>query len=128
MSYQCRRYFLILSPFILSLSPLYSDNSDQSKQKQSNVYIEEDVWFGPGFYYGIWFDDEDNYWRWRRNHGDYPSNRNYYHHDHPVYYSSRERGEHGDEGGAGGGGHEGGQSGGHSGGHGGGGHGGGGHR
>jgi len=49
-------------------------------------YTEEDVWYGPGFYYGIWFDDEDDYWLWRREHRHYPPNRDYYHRDRRIYY------------------------------------------
>lgn len=53
----------------------------------TTVYVEEeDVWYGPGFYYGIWFDNEPDYWYWRNDHRHYPSNRNYYHRDHPIHY------------------------------------------
>ncbi len=99
--------------------------------QETDVYIEEggvvdeqDIWFGPGFYYGIWFDAEPDYWEWRRNHWDYPPNRYYYDHDHPVEYhrdgSGRYRGY--DRGGENRGGDDFRGGGGHGGGHGGGGH------
>lgn len=69
------------------------DNGDTNEQ-------DVDIWFGPGFYYGIWFDNEPDYWQWRGNHRDYPSNHNYYHHDHPIDYNHDGR-----QGGRGGGGH-----------------------
>ena len=104
------------------ISPLYGMTKTtvvESNDDQTEIY-EEDVWFGPGFYYGVWFDNEDNYWRWRGNHRGYPSNRGYYHHDHPVHYNHNHNNPNHQH-------HEGGH--GHSGGsHGGGGHGGGGHR
>lgn len=64
---------------------------------------DEDVWYGPGFYFGVWFDNEDDYWGWRGNHRDYPSNRHYYNKDHPVHYEGHGGGARG--GGHGGGGH-----------------------
>jgi hypothetical protein len=58
-----------------------------------DVYSEDvraiDVWYGPGYYYGFWFNNEPDYWKWRRNHRDYPSNRNYYHPTHPIRYTPR---------------------------------------
>jgi hypothetical protein len=78
-----------------------------------------DVWYGPGFYYGVWFATEANYWQWRSNHPYYPPNHNYYNANHPVYYNHNEDHEnHGDHGDHGGGGHRGGHVGGHGGGHG----------
>lgn len=84
-------------------------------QDQDEVYAEEeqtDEWYGPGFYFGIWFDNEDDYWGWRGNHRDYPSNRNYYHSDHPIHYDHHGGGDKGGSrssgrsGGHGGGGHK----------------------
>lgn len=105
----------------------YNDQNDDDDYSD-NVYIEEDntdIWFGPGFYYGFWFDNESDYWGWRGNHWDYPSNRNYYNHDHPIHYNHdgnrRDRDGRGDGGRDHGGGGRGGERGG-------GGHGGGGHR
>jgi hypothetical protein len=60
------------------------------QSNQNNAYVEEnseDIWYGPGYYYGIWFDDEDDYQGWRYQHSDYPPNRDYYSHDHPIEYS-----------------------------------------
>jgi hypothetical protein len=82
--------FLVF-PFVFSLSYFSMLQADEhteyvEEDEQVDVIYEEDVWFGPGFYYGIWFDEEDDYWVWREKHKDYPPNRDYYSHDHPVYY------------------------------------------
>lgn len=75
---------------------------------------EVDVWYGPGYYYGTWFDTEDAYWGWRGNHLDYPANVNYYNRNYPVNYNRNNAQENraGDRGDAmnrgGGGGHAGG--------------------
>lgn len=93
--------FFCLSILLASIHPLdamtvrreevYYDDEDGN-------YVEEDVWFGPGFYYGIWFDNEDNYWAWRHNHRGYPPNHGYYHHDHPVHYHGGKHRDHGGDG------------------------------
>ncbi len=44
-------------------------------------YEEDEVWFGPGFYFGIWFDDEDDYRHWRHDHRHYPAHQRNYHRD-----------------------------------------------
>jgi hypothetical protein len=70
---------------------------------ENNEYIEEEapaIWIGPGLYYGIWFDNEEDYGDWQRNHW------HDHHHDHGS-------GGHHDHGGGehhhgGGGGHHGG--------------------
>jgi hypothetical protein len=95
-------------------------SDDQNQNYQEEEYENEDIWFGPGFYYGIWFENEQDYWGWRDNHWDYPPNRRYYNRDHPIEYHPEdhrdgERGRdrsprHGEEhrgghGGRGGGGH-----------------------
>lgn len=54
-----------------------------------------DVWYGPGYYYGYWFDDEDIYWVWRRKHAYYPPNRSYYNHNRPIYFSGSRRDDRG---------------------------------
>ena len=71
--------------YIVSAVSLDAMSYRQKKtgDEDKDTYVEEDVWFGPGFYYGIWFENEDDYWEWRRNHKDYPSNRNYYHRERP---------------------------------------------
>ncbi len=74
-------------------------------------YYEQDVWYGPGFYNGIWFGSEGDFDDWNY----------YHHHGYPHYYrGGHYHGGHYHGGGYRGGGHRGG-------GHGGGGHGGGGH-
>ena len=72
-------------------------------------YYDDGGWDGPGFYFGIWFDNDADYYYWRRG-------GHYYHGGH--YY--RHGGGHGH--GHGGGGHGGGGHHGGGGGHGGGGH------
>ena len=112
-------YFFLL----LLLSCVHSLNA---MGRNSDVYVEvddadsDDGWYGPGFYYGIWFDDEDGYWQWRNRHPNYPPSHRYYNHDHPVPYAHQGGDGHGDghgegpgEGHGDGGGHSGG---GHSGG------------
>lgn len=84
------------------------EQGNQTTVYEEDTYEDEDLWYGPGFYYGVWFENEDDYWGWREHHRDYPPNHRYYDPHHPVHY-------HYDDG-HGGGGHEGG-------GHGGGGHG-----
>jgi thioredoxin-related protein len=65
-----------------------SAQSEQTNSQTDAYEEEEDIWFGPGFYYGIWFANEQDYWQWRRNHRDYPPNHRYYNHDHPIRYHS----------------------------------------
>lgn len=54
----------------------------------------QDAWYGPGFYYGIWFNNEGEYWDWRQYHRDYPYNRYYYQHSRPYYYYHKDRRDH----------------------------------
>jgi len=68
------------------LSESYHGIYDGADEYPEGYTVHEDVWFGPGFYYGVWFDNEPEYWQWRRNHWDYPANRYYYHRDRPIYY------------------------------------------
>jgi hypothetical protein len=69
---------------------------------ENNEYIEEEapaIWIGPGLYYGIWFDNEEDYGDWQRN---------YWHDHHDHYHDDRGGGhyDHRDGGGHhGGGGH-----------------------
>lgn len=46
----------------------------------------DDRWYGPGYYYGNWYDEEKAYWAWRRRYYYYPSNRDYYSPNKPIYY------------------------------------------
>lgn len=93
---------LVLSGLLFSPC-VYSDaTSSNNKQNNQSSQINDDIWFGPGFYYGTWFDNESDYWQWRGNHLDYPPNRDYYNHDHPVEYH-HEGMEHREGGGHGGG-------------------------
>jgi hypothetical protein len=80
-------------------SPISADD-DQDKRRnyRTDTYNEEreDTWYGSGYYYGYWFDDEEEYWTWRSNHPGYPSNRGYYNREHPIPY--HQEGERGDQG------------------------------
>jgi len=82
-------FFITLQP-LNAMSIRSSSTSkpvvDNDSESEENV----DVWFGPGFYYGIWFDDEPDYWQWRDRHRHYPSNHNYYNHDRPIHYHHNE--------------------------------------
>jgi len=60
------------------------ENSDGLDNPRYSV--GQDVWFGPGFYYGLWFECEADYWQWRGQHEEFPANRDYYSPDHPIYY------------------------------------------
>lgn len=68
------------------------------RQTNTTVYVEddEDRWYGPGFYYGIWFDDEGGYNNWHHNHWNHDQ-----HGNHPHYHG----GGHGGHGGGHGDGH-----------------------
>ena len=55
-------YWILIA--VLVLSGCVSRSSDRQDDDNDNDngsdYTEYDVWFGPGFYYGVWFDDEDD--------------------------------------------------------------------
>ncbi len=64
-------------PFFVFLIPFYSINAMARSGVEVEVgvpvddgYYEDtqDVWIGPGFYYGYWFEDEGAYHGWYRNH------------------------------------------------------------
>ena len=92
-----RKYALLLS-LIVSFQPLCAmvragvevDNDD-------GYYYDDNDWDGPGFYYGIWFGNDYDYYNWRRG--------GYYYRD--GYYHGRGRGYY-DHGHGHGGGHHGG--------------------
>ncbi|MES2272728.1 MAG: hypothetical protein V4487_00850 [Chlamydiota bacterium] len=82
------------------------------------------IWYGPGWYWGVYFNNQNDYHNWGRNHG------HWHHHGGGGgggHHGGGGGGHHGG-GGGGGGGHHGGGGGGGGGGHHGGGGGGGGHR
>ena len=82
----------ITAPSLTALSVhTSSKTADNNNQNNDTNEQDVDVWFGPGFYYGIWFDNESDYWKWRGNHQDYPPNHNYYNHDHPIQYNHNDR-------------------------------------
>lgn len=81
-------------------------------QSQGSSNVQRDVWLGPGFYYGTWFDHEEDYYSWRNDHRDYPPNRPYFDRNERIYYHPEDRdrgdGRRGDGArGGGGGGHHG---------------------
>ena len=78
----------ILYLLLLVFGSLHANEPIEDDDDETEEYLEEpDFWFGPGFYYGVWFDNEDDYWQWRGNHKDYPPNHHYYNKDHPIYYN-----------------------------------------
>ncbi|MDE3046047.1 MAG: hypothetical protein KGJ02_05335 [Verrucomicrobiota bacterium] len=83
---------------LLAVSSVQAMSSRQAPPPENpdkaNAYIEEvDLWYGPGYYYGTWFENEDDYREWRRHHLDYPSNRDYYHPARPIEYRRESRSE-----------------------------------
>ena len=92
-----RTSLILCTAALLSSCSAFQKDKNQQNPKNSNNQPQEsqenvDVWLGPGFYYGIWFDNEDDYWGWRGNHRDYPPNRDYYHPSQPIPYHEEERG------------------------------------
>ncbi len=79
--------FVVGLSFFTSVDSLNAFNM-QVKSPLGQVYYQDnqDVWYGPGYYYGIWFDTEENYWEWRGNNADYPVNYGYYNQSYPIYY------------------------------------------
>ncbi|HSX37898.1 MAG TPA: hypothetical protein VLE95_03615 [Chlamydiales bacterium] len=47
---------------------------------EDDDYYEYDYWQGPGFYYGIWFDNEWDYDGWHEGHGHHHGREG--HHEH----------------------------------------------
>jgi hypothetical protein len=60
------RWPIFLFLFLSSLSAAWSKNGGT---EDTTVYYEEtDVWYGPGFYNGIWFGSEDDFVEWNNTH------------------------------------------------------------
>ncbi len=59
------QWMIILSVFSLVAS---SNNSSQDNEDQSVEYVQRPVWVGPGLYYGIWFNNEEDYNTWHDDH------------------------------------------------------------
>jgi len=74
------------SSLFLSVASLEAMGRTTVQTDNGSDAVETDVWYGSGYYYGLWFDDQDAYWRWRYEHRDYPSHRLYYHQSRPIYY------------------------------------------
>lgn len=66
------------------LAEVTEENSDSLDNPRYSV--DQDKWFGPGYYYGIWFEEEPAYWQWRGQHEEFPPNHDYYSPDRPIYY------------------------------------------
>ncbi|HSX26126.1 MAG TPA: hypothetical protein VLE89_03875 [Chlamydiales bacterium] len=39
----------------------------RANTEDSGLYYQ-DSWYGPGWYYGVWFGNEEDFWAWRGNH------------------------------------------------------------
>ena len=80
-----RKWMECILPLFVFSMPLYAA-PDQTEEDEYLEENSEDIWFGPGYYYGVWFNNEEDYQGWRRNHEEYPPNHDYYSHDHPIRY------------------------------------------
>ena len=68
----------------IQLAETTEENSDGLDNPRYSV--DQDVWFGPGYYYGLWFENEADYWQWRGQHEEFPPNRDYYSRDRQIFY------------------------------------------
>lgn len=73
------------------LAETTEENSDGLDNPRYSV--DQDTWFGPGYYYGLWFEDEPTYWQWRGQHEEFPPNHDYYSPDRRIYYKKGEYSE-----------------------------------
>jgi hypothetical protein len=62
-------YYLFAAFGMFFVSSLHSLDAASSKQVRTSVDINSEivVWGGPGFYYGVWFNNEDEYSQWQYN-------------------------------------------------------------
>lgn len=93
-----KKSYIILALGVLSLSiqslesknpkPQLAETTEENSDGLDNprYSVDKDIWFGPGYYYGIWFEDESTYWQWRGHHEEFPPNQDYYSPDHPIRY------------------------------------------
>jgi hypothetical protein len=65
-----------------SLSAMVRASVDVEPNQPAPVYYNE--WYGPGIYYGIYFNDYPTYYAWQREH--YYGGPYYYRHNHPYHY------------------------------------------
>ena len=68
-------FFVLLIPFYSISAMAKTGVAIEVGTDDSDDGTVEEVWVGPGFYYGYWFDDEDSYHRHHggrghRGHGD----------------------------------------------------------
>lgn len=56
------RYLWIL--IVFSLSTLHAQNDNTN----DNTYENVNIWYGPGWYNGIWFANEDDFNNWNEHH------------------------------------------------------------
>lgn len=71
------RKLLVISALIFfsSLNASAGVSVDVGGGYDDGYYYYDDDWYGPGWYYGVYFDDEPGYYGWRRR---YPYYRGYY--------------------------------------------------
>lgn len=61
-------------------------------QSGPDYYYDDEVWIGPGWYYGVWFDDEIYYRNWYRSHNHhYRGHRGPHHGGHHGGHGGRHR-------------------------------------
>ncbi|MBS3904950.1 MAG: hypothetical protein KGZ39_06460 [Simkania sp.] len=92
----CRLQIVVSAICLMGWNSMLSANTTQEYDQDDDTTVEENtvIWVGPGLYNGIWFDNEDDFDDWHRNH--YYDGHEHYHYD----------GHHGDhDHGEGGGGH-----------------------
>lgn len=82
-----RLFFLIT----LCLIPSFSHALKVRTPVATVTTIPNEEWYGPGYYFGNWYDDEGAYWAWRQKNRDYPSNRYYFSRYHRIYYRNYSR-------------------------------------
>ena len=62
----------------------------EDKQSFGTAEVATAEWRGAGYYYGIWFDTEEEYLVWIAGHPEYPPNGEYYNPNYPIYYYPEE--------------------------------------
>lgn len=97
---------LLVVGILAGCQPQQTSTSEQQQPTYEQNYVE---WYGPGWYYGVYFYNRGAYYNWRR----YPSHR-YHHRRGSRYYHGRghREGRHHGGGHRGGGGQHGGHRGG----------------
>ncbi len=80
------RYFFMFSLLLLSFScnpPQEEPKKEKEQTKEMSSYSGRDVeWSGPGWYWGIWFTNADDFTYWKQHNY---RQRRYYHRDRYPY-------------------------------------------